>query len=242
MPPSAYPQSDSATTATASTTAESSPDTAMRHAMLPIVPGEDLHPYMTGPGGNEGFWANLRQRTSMRRTNNTNEGDGRDNAEGGDAVRKGKWRFILRMSKHMRRVGQDKLCEHKVRRTRDLTNNDGDFPDKDGEQKRRRGPMFPSWAYKGTKSKDYGNADIDRLGYVAAESDVEKDADNSSLNSSFMAPPSGGVLSALLTLYNAQNVTASESIPPSGAPTPTIQEESTSNTREHKESRRARQN
>ncbi|KAJ3810044.1 DUF1212-domain-containing protein [Lentinula aff. lateritia] len=57
-----------------------------------------------------------------------------------------------------------------------------------------------------------------------------------------MAPPSGGVLGALLTLYNAQNDTASESIPPSGASTPTIQDEPTSNARERRESRRARPN
>ncbi|KAH7868654.1 uncharacterized protein C8R40DRAFT_1061460 [Lentinula edodes] len=57
-----------------------------------------------------------------------------------------------------------------------------------------------------------------------------------------MAPPSGGVLGALLTLYNAQNDTASDSIPPSGASSPTIQDEPTSNGRERKEPRRARPN
>ncbi|GAW04564.1 DUF1212-domain-containing protein [Lentinula edodes] len=267
--------SGSQTPATASTTAESSPDTAMRHAMLPIVPGEDLHPSMTGPGSNtgiKGFWANIRQRTSMRRTNNVPgafiytgenaglpsrgrpiEGNGGDDAEGEDAVRKGevevhpedveayaKSRAKQIVRAHTRSSKKKKFP--RVRRTRDLTDTDGDFTDEDGEQKKRRGPLFPSWGYKGTKSKDYGNADIDKLGWVAAESDVEKDADNSSLNSSFMAPPSGGVLGALLTLYNAQNDTASDSIPPSGASTPTIQDEPTSNGRERKEPRRARPN
>ncbi|KAJ3811295.1 hypothetical protein F5876DRAFT_75944 [Lentinula aff. lateritia] len=56
------------TPARASTTAESSPDTAMRHAMLPIVPKEDLHPSMIGPGSNigvKGFWANLQCHSSF---------------------------------------------------------------------------------------------------------------------------------------------------------------------------------
>ncbi|KIK67157.1 hypothetical protein GYMLUDRAFT_37206 [Collybiopsis luxurians FD-317 M1] len=40
-----------------------------------------------------------------------------------------------------------------------------------------------------------------------------------------MSPPSGGVLGALLALYNAQNEGVFDSAPPSGASTPAIQEE-----------------
>ncbi|KAJ3803378.1 DUF1212-domain-containing protein [Lentinula aff. detonsa] len=80
------------------------------------------------------------------------------------------------------------------------------------------------------------------MGYATTESDVERNADASSLSPSFVLPPSGGVLGALLTLYNAQNDTASESIPPSGASTPTFQDEPVPNRKEGRSARRYRAN
>ncbi|KAJ3772473.1 hypothetical protein FB446DRAFT_788647 [Lentinula raphanica] len=243
---------------TASTTGSSSPDTAMRSAMLPIVPGADLPPSSTNAGGVKGFWANLRQRASMRHTNNVPgaviytgesaglpsrgrpvETEGRNSADRENAVRNGevevhpedveayaksRAKQIVRAHTRSRRRKNKELRTSQSRVMRYGTDTEEDeFTDEGGPAKKesRKGGFFP-WHHKGTKSKDYGNADIDKAGYLGTESDVERDADNSSLNSSFVLPSSGGVLGALLTLYNAQNDTASESFPPSGASTPTI--------------------
>ncbi|KAJ4465050.1 hypothetical protein J3R30DRAFT_2947991 [Lentinula aciculospora] len=212
------------TPATASTTAESSPDTAMRTAMLPIVPGEDLPLSSTGPSrtgsGAKGFWANLRQRTSMQRTSNVPgafiytgenaglpsrgrpiEGDGGDNVDRENAVRKGevevhpedveayaksRARQIVRAHTRSRKTKK----KPKPKRVKDDTDIESDLNNEDGE-KRHKGKVtfFSSWGHKGSKSKDYGNADIDKMGYTTAESDVERDADNSSLNSSYVFSP-----------------------------------------------------
>ncbi|KAF5389379.1 hypothetical protein D9757_004249 [Collybiopsis confluens] len=183
------------TPATLSTTAESSPDSMMRSAMLPEgllspILGKDFRG--EGRRSFKQIWENFRQRGAIRRTHDVpgaviNEGEnaglpstGRiraefendDNADQGDV--------------HVRSEDVEAYATSQARKIV-------------GAHSKRKGSLF----HFGGRTK-------------SRESDVE-----SMHSSQFHATAPGGLLGALLALYNVENNQTFDSVPNSGASTPT---------------------